>query len=192
MWGSITIFVAVLSNFTLCTPIDALHFIPFSLLPQTSFSQVTRPGLSRKDISDIREAFDLFDADGSGAISVDELYSAMESLGVESKGTIQQVFTRFDKNRSGDIDFEEFVDMMTASNVSVEDRGACKDVFDLFDHDRTGHVTLENLKRVAETIGANMSDLELMNIMKRVNTEGTGEITFDEFFAVVAGQRDGT
>ena len=30
---------------------------------------------------------------------------------------------------------------------------------------------------------------ELMNIIKRINTEGTGEITFDEFFAVVAGQR---
>lgn len=150
---------------------------------------MTRPGLSDKDIRDMKEAFDLFDADGNGSISVNELYSAMESLGVESKGTVQQVLTRFDVNRSGDIDFEEFVDMMTASNIGVEDRGACKDVFDLFDDDKTGNITLENLKRVAQTIDANMSDLELMNIIKCINTEGTGEITFDEFFAVVAGQR---
>ena len=148
--------------------------------------------MTDQDINDIREAFDLFDSDGNGAISVDELYSAMESLGVESKGTIQQVLTRFDKNRSGDIDFEEFVDMMTSSMLTVEDRAHCKDVFDLFDDDKKGVITLDNLKRVANTIGETMSDLELMNIIKRVNTEGTGEITFDEFFAVVAGQRTGT
>lgn len=148
--------------------------------------------MTDQDINDIREAFDLFDLDGNGAISVDELYSAMESLGVESKGTIQQVLTRFDKNRSGDIDFEEFVDMMTSSMLTVEDRAHCKDVFDLFDDDKKGVITLDNLKRVANTIGETMSDLELMNIIKRVNTEGTGEITFDEFFAVVAGQRTGT
>ena len=154
--------------------------------------KISRPGLTDKDISDMREAFDLFDSDGNGAISVDELYSAMESLGMESKGTIQQVLTRFDKNRSGDIDFDEFIDMMTDSDFSVEDRASCKEVFDLFDDDKTGHITLDNLKKVAETIGANMSDLELMNIIKRVNVEETGEITFDEFFAVVSGQRTGT
>ena len=148
--------------------------------------------MTDQDIDDIQEAFDLFDSDGNGAISVDELYSAMESLGVESKGTIQQVLTRFDKNRSGDIDFEEFVDMMTSSMLTVEDRAHCKDVFDLFDDDKKGHITLDNLKRVANIIGETMSDLELMNIVKRVNTEGTGEITFDEFFAVVAGQRTST
>ena len=52
-----------------------------------------------------------------GAISKDELYAAMESLGVQSRGTVSQLMRKFDVNKSGDIQFDEFVDMMTGKLV---------------------------------------------------------------------------
>ncbi len=74
-----------------------------------------RPGLTEDEIEEIKEAFDLFDTDGSGTIDPKELKAAMQSLGFESKNqTIFQMISDLDKNSSGSIDFEEFLNMMTA------------------------------------------------------------------------------
>mmetsp|Transcript_14554 Transcript_14554/g.28155 ORF Transcript_14554/g.28155 Transcript_14554/m.28155 type:complete len:112 (-) Transcript_14554:528-863(-) len=80
-----------------------------------------RPGLSEDEIEEIREAFNLFDTDGSGTIDPKELKAAMQSLGFEAKNqTIYQMIGDIDKDGSGSIDFEEFLDMMTGklSHVS--------------------------------------------------------------------------
>ena len=69
-----------------------------------------RPGLSKEEIEEIREAFNLFDTDGSGSIDPRELKSAMQSLGFEAKNaTIYQMIGDIDKDGSGSIDFEEYV-----------------------------------------------------------------------------------
>ena len=47
-----------------------------------------RPGLSADEIEEIKEAFDLFDTDESGAISVSELTAAMRSLGFDTKNAV--------------------------------------------------------------------------------------------------------
>ena len=44
-----------------------------------------KPGLTEDEIEEIREAFKLFDTDGSGMIDPKELKAAMESLGFENK-----------------------------------------------------------------------------------------------------------
>jgi hypothetical protein len=79
-----------------------------------------RPGLSKEEIEEIKEAFNLFDTDGSGTIDPKELKSAMQSLGFEAKNaTIYQMIGDIDKDGSGSIDFDEFLDMMTAKMVSA-------------------------------------------------------------------------
>ena len=56
--------------------------------------------------------------DGSGTIDPKELKAAMQSLGFEAKNqTIYQMIGDIDKDGSGTIDFEEFLDMMTAKMV---------------------------------------------------------------------------
>jgi len=82
-------------------------------------AQAIRDGMSKEEIDEIREAFNLFDTDGSGTIDPKELKDAMRSLGFEAKGqTIYQMISGIDKDGSGTIDFNEFLDMMTAKLVS--------------------------------------------------------------------------
>ena len=76
------------------------------------------PGLSEEEIEEIREAFNLFDTDGSGTIDPKELKAAMQSLGFEAKNqTIYQMIGDIDKDGSGSIDFEEFLDMWVFGEV---------------------------------------------------------------------------
>merc|ERR1719393_893473 len=74
-----------------------------------------RPGLSEDEVEEIKEAFDLFDNDGSGAISVNELTSAMQSLGFDVKhAVVYNMVADLDADGSGEIEFGEFLDVMTA------------------------------------------------------------------------------
>jgi len=59
----------------------------------------------------------------AGTIDPKELKSAMQSLGFEAKNaTIYQMIGDIDKDGSGAIDFDEFLDMMTAKMVSARPR----------------------------------------------------------------------
>lgn len=53
---------------------------------------------------EIREAFDLFDTDGSGTIDAKELKVAMRALGFEpSKEEIRKLISQIDKDGSGTV-----------------------------------------------------------------------------------------
>ena len=66
-----------------------------------------------------------------------------------------------DKNKSGSIDFEEFLDMMTARMSDKDTREDIAKVFRHFDDDNSGSITLRNLRRVAKELGETMTDEEL-------------------------------
>ena len=147
---------------------------------------IERPGLSEEEIDEIREAFNLFDTDGSGTIDPKELKAAMQSLGFEAKNqTIYQMIGDIDKDGSGSIDFEEFLDMMTAKMSDKDSREDIMKVFNLFDDDQTGKISLRNLKRVAKELGETMTDAELLEMIERANNDQDGEINFEEFYAIM-------
>ena len=111
----------------------------------------------------------------TGTIDPKELKAAMQSLGFEAKNqTIYQMIADIDKDGSGSIDFDEFLNMMTAKMVSPwwsgfdfiirifyqsdkDTREDIQKVFNLFDDDQTGKISLRNLKRVAKELGETMS-----------------------------------
>merc|ERR1711861_111204 len=65
-----------------------------------------RPGLSAEEVEELKEAFDLFDVDGSGAISVSEFVGAMESIGLDAKHeSIVNMIKELDADGSGEIEF---------------------------------------------------------------------------------------
>jgi Ca2+-binding EF-hand superfamily protein len=90
-----------------------------------------------------------------------------------------------DKDGSGQIEFEEFLDLMTARMSDKDTRSDIEKVFRLFDDDKTGKITFNNLKRVAKELGENMSDEDLMEMIDRADTDGDHAVNFEEFFAIM-------
>ena len=110
----------------------------------------------------------------------------MQSLGFEAKNaTIYQMITDIDKDGSGAIDFDEFLDMMTAKMSDKDTREDIAKVFNLFDDDGTGMITLKNLKRVAKELGETMTEAELLEMIERADTDQDGEISPEEFYAIM-------
>merc|ERR1712072_1426180 len=70
---------------------------------------------SEEQMDEIREAFNLFDGDQSGAIDVRELKAAMCALGFEVKNEeLKKMVSDVDNDGNGTIEFVEFLGMMTA------------------------------------------------------------------------------
>ena len=154
--------------------------------PKFNANKYLRPGLTEDEIEEIKEAFDLFDTDGSGSIDPKELRAAMQSLGFEAKNqTIYQMITDLDKNKSGNIDFEEFLDMMTARMSDKDTREDIAKVFRLFDDDCTDTITLRNLRRVARELGETMTDEELQEMVDRADSNGDAAVTMDDFYNIM-------
>ena len=89
-----------------------------------------------------------------------------------------------DKNKSGSIDFEEFLDMMTARMSDKDTREDISKVFRLFDDDTSGSITLRNLRRVAKELGETMTAEELEEMLSRAATNGE-DITFEDFYNIM-------
>merc|ERR1711939_1226726 len=69
--------------------------------------------LTDEQKAELREAFDLFDTDGSGAVDAAELHTAMKALGFEpKKEEIAKMVKEMDKDGDATVDFEEFCIMM--------------------------------------------------------------------------------
>merc|ERR1712057_115951 len=124
-------------------------------------------GLSEEQMDEIREAFNLFDGDQSGAIDVRELKAAMRALGFEIKNEeLKKMASDIDNDGNGTIEFGEFLGMMTGKMGEKDSREDIEKVFKMFDDDATTKITFKNLARVAEELGATIDD-EFYRIMKK-------------------------
>lgn len=143
-----------------------------------------RRGLTEDEIEEIKEAFNLFDTDGSGTIDPKELRAAMQSLGFETKNpTIYSMIADLDKLGSA-IDFDTFLDAITDKLGDKESRGGIYKIFELFDDDKTGNINLNNLRRVAKELGETMSVDELNEMLERAASNGH-EITREDFYTIM-------
>ena len=142
--------------------------------------------LTDEQRQEIREAFDLFDSNGSGKIDAKELKVAMRALGFEpKKDEIKKMISEIDKEGSGKIDFADFLNLMTAKMSEKDSRAEIMKAFRLFDDDDTGTITFANLKRVAKELGENMTDDELREMIEEASKSKSGEITEEEFFRIM-------
>jgi centrin-1 len=92
----------------------------------------------------------------------------MQSLGFEAKNqTIYQMIKDIDVDGSGEIDFDEFLQLMTSRLAGSDTREDIDKIFQLFDDDKTGYISLQNLRRVAHELGEQMNDAELLEMIER-------------------------
>ena len=131
--------------------------------------------------------FDLFDSDHNDTIDTEELKQALSNLGIDAKNqTLQNMMNDIDKNQSGTIDFDEFIEMIIAKMSDKDTPEDLRKVFDLFIGDDTADkIELKHLKRVAKELAENMTDDELNEMIVRADTDKDWKVSFEEFYAIM-------
>ena len=151
--------------------------------------RVERPGLSSEEVDEIKQAFDLFDTNGTGKIDPKELKAAMQSLGFDSKNpTIYTLIADLDTPeaaKNGGVNFDDFVGSINNKLGDKESKEGIHRIFELFiDDPNADTITLSSLKKIAQELGENMSAEELKDMLERASANGT-ELTFDEFYEIM-------
>ncbi|XP_068637111.1 caltractin-like [Aristolochia californica] len=143
-------------------------------------------GLTQQKRQEIKEAFELFDTDGSGTIDAKELNVAMRALGFEmTEEQINQMIADVDKDGSGAIDFDEFVHMMTAKIGERDTKEELSKAFRLIDQDNNGKISAADIEQIAKELGESLTAPEIREMIEEADRNGDGEVDVDEFFRMM-------
>lgn len=144
--------------------------------------------INKSERSELREVFTLFDVDGDGHISSAEIMGLLKRLAPGKRFTetdAMNMIARFDDDGDGDIDFEEFVKMMSASFENLKEADELQEVFKLFDADGNGSISCEELLEIMKATGEDITLDEVKLMIEDVDSDGNGQIDFHEFKKVI-------
>lgn len=92
---------------------------------------------------ELRDAFDLFDRDKSGAISLSELKQVLIALNFNpTEHLLRKVMKEMDSNRNGSVEFNEFVKVMGNIYQRKFTDDEMQRAFRCFDSDQSGQINL--------------------------------------------------
>src|SRR4028119_2146179 len=151
--------------------------------------ELEKKAITEEEVAKLWEAFQVFDGDGNGAISAEELGQVMRSLGQSPNETeLRDMIKEVDVELSGTIDFEEFNALMISRQGDRKSR--LKLAFSVFDENGSGQITVNELHNVMSQFG--LTDEELDEIIKEVDHDGDASIDFEEFCKLVPDESETT
>lgn len=86
-----------------------------------------------------------------------------------------------DADRSGEIDYNEFKNVMAGAYFKKHSKQELHAAFKRFDTDGNGYITGNELSYILTRMGRHLSRHEIDGIVKSIDTSGDGKISFDEF-----------
>ncbi|CCC13842.1 hypothetical protein SMACR_07478 [Sordaria macrospora] len=144
------------------------------------------PTLGPDQIAQFREVFDLFDKDHTGDITAEELGVVMRELGLNpSKSELEDLVNEADINKDGVINFEEFLNLMSASVKETDTEKELLEAFKVFDKDGSGTISTEELRAVLKSLGEDMTDADVDEMIKLADKNGDGQIDYTEFAQIM-------
>ncbi|XP_037509435.1 calmodulin-beta-like [Rhipicephalus sanguineus] len=139
---------------------------------------------SEEALAELREVFALFDKDGNGEISPDELSIVMRASGQNlTQAEIVEMIAKADTDGNGTISFPEFAAMMSEPPTEETIRQA----FMMIDQNGKGFITASDLRYMMMTLlGEQVTDEEIDDMLREADMDGDGKINYHEFVAVMS------
>lgn len=108
----------------------------------------------------------------------------MRSLGQDPSDTsLKQMIAEVDSDGNGTIDFAEFLTLMARKMKNSDSKQEVLEAFKVFDKDGSGKISAEELRQVMTSLGEKLTDKEVDEMMKEADTNGDGEIDYEEFIS---------
>lgn len=146
-------------------------------------SKYVRKNLNAETVTKLKEVFDVFDYDGSGNISIEELVNTIKALNLEEQaGQILAIVNA--AGVTGEFDFGTFLDIFGFGGDATSE-ATLQTVFEAFDTTGSGAFGPEEFEKVAASVGEHFSSAEVDQMIEYADKDRDGVINFDEFVNVV-------
>ncbi|KAK0737756.1 hypothetical protein B0T18DRAFT_233863 [Schizothecium vesticola] len=143
-------------------------------------------GLTPDQVEQFRQVFDVFDKDHTGDITASELGAVMKELGLNpSDAELEDLVNEADLNKDGVICFDEFLNLMSQTVKETDTEQELVNAFRVFDKDNSGTISTEELRNVLRSLGENLTDAELDEMIKLADKNGDGHIDYQEFASIM-------
>jgi len=160
----------------------------------TSFKQLKTSDfdLSEEEIAECREAFQMFDKNGDGSITTEELGKTLKSLGQNPTAQdLKDMIAGVDVDENGTIEFNEFLIMLKkkmkdpGEDAYKTEEEMIKEAFQKFDVNKTGIISADELRQVMASIGEKLTNKELEDMIREADSNGDGFIDYQEFVKII-------
>ena len=140
--------------------------------------------LSAEEKAELLEIFNLVDEDRGGSISKEELQHLMSTVGIHTtQQEIDKIVAEIDENNDGEIQFEEFVAVMSRKVNASYSSEEVIEAFRLFAGDSPpGHISLEQLEIALTQYGTNKLTIDkAIKLIENLETDENGYFNFDQY-----------
>eukprot|EP00927_Polykrikos_kofoidii_P034306 TRINITY_DN29126_c0_g1_i1.p1 TRINITY_DN29126_c0_g1~~TRINITY_DN29126_c0_g1_i1.p1 ORF type:complete len:177 (+),score=30.45 TRINITY_DN29126_c0_g1_i1:86-616(+) len=146
-----------------------------------------REGITEAEVMDLKASFDLLDGTGEGELDLDDAIESFETMDIERlEQEPLMIALRACRRRGTTATFGVFIDQMAPMIVSSDQsQDSLRRAWRLLDDRRKGSLTAEDLIRVARSFNTELSAEELTDMVSFADTDGNGEVSFDEFYTVL-------
>ena len=131
--------------------------------------------LSVKEYDDLKKAFALYDKDGDGTITINELGAVMRSWGQNpTEDELQHMINQVDADGDGRVDFPEFLKLM---GRTVHSTGLAEELiqaFTLFGRDGSSTIDAKELRHVMTSLGEKLTNDEVAGMITEADIDGDG------------------
>ncbi|XP_042466648.1 calmodulin-like protein 3 [Zingiber officinale] len=146
------------------------------------------------DPSELKRVFQMFDRDGDGSITKEELQESLKNLGIQTaEEELAAMIEKIDANGDGRVDVEEFGELYRS--VMMDESGDedpeedMREAFDVFDQNGDGFITVEELRSVLSSLGLKQGRTveDCKKMISKVDVDGDGKVNFKEFKQMMKG-----
>lgn len=143
---------------------------------------------SQDKLIELKEAFSIFDQNGDGTISTKELGVVIRSLGLSpTDREIQEIIREFDKDKSGALEYPEFLRLMAKKIYEQNAKEILFEAFKVFDNDGNGLISATELRHVLLNMPEKPDDEEVDEMIRYADLDGDGHINYKEFVDLLFG-----
>lgn len=150
-------------------------------LKQATMAFIVNQLVDEKEKKDLKGVFQLLDKNGDGRLSKEEIIDGYEkACGITM--TIEELSTWFDSidlDKSGTIDYTEFL-AAALNEKKILSTKNIENAFKAMDKDGSGSISVQEIRALL-AVGQSVPDEIFKAIVKEVDTNGDGEVSFDEF-----------
>jgi len=142
--------------------------------------------MGSQQLEQLKIAFALFDKDHNGRIDIIELQTVLKTLGQNiSKEEAEEMMSSVDINHDGEIDFNEFVQLMENRMFLPSNTLEYQDAFKFFDKNGDGYIDFNELKDVLLSLGEEFTEQDIQDMIDEADTTGNGKVEFGEFIKMM-------
>ncbi|GFQ06396.1 calmodulin-like protein 3 [Phtheirospermum japonicum] len=142
------------------------------------------------DPAELKRVFQMFDRNGDGRITKQELNDSLENMGIFIPDKeLSAMIDKIDINGDGCVDIGEFETLYQNIMDERDVEEDMREAFNVFDQNGDGFITVDELKSVLASLGLKQGRAaeDCKKMIMRVDADGDGMVDFSEFKQMMRG-----